>query len=105
MSKTKKISVRLKNSSKTTIFSFLAYVQYAENFIVLPREINLQKDELKQRQLRACGDRSDKGCWIISWVPKKLEDGTYSRVWPIHSRQDLASQAQMEASAPNPPQL
>ncbi len=50
------------------------------NFILMPREINEAKNELKRYQTNAAQD-ADRGCWIISWVPKKNADGTYPKIF------------------------
>lgn len=50
------------------------------NFILMPREINEAKNELKRYQTNAAQD-PDKGCWIVSWVPKKNADGAYPKVF------------------------
>lgn len=50
------------------------------NFILMSREINEAKNELKRYQINAAKD-ADKGCWIISWVPKKNADGTYPKIF------------------------
>ena len=53
---------------------------HEHNFILIPKEINEQKDTLKQSQINFIPD-SEEGCWIISWQPKKNEDGTYPKVF------------------------
>lgn len=72
------------------------------NFILMPRDINEAKNELKRFQTNAAKD-ADKGCWIVSWVPKKNADGTYPKIFNP-ARPDAAPQpgapelAEMEIS-------
>lgn len=70
------------------------------NFILMPREINEAKNELKRFQTNAAKD-ADKGCWIISWVPERRPDGTYPKIFnPAREgagqRPDLSNVAELE---------
>lgn len=53
------------------------------NFILMPEDINQAKDRLKTLQ-KALNENADEGCWIISWVPEKLPDGTYPKIFKGH---------------------
>lgn len=64
---------------------------HVENFILMPDDINFQKDKLKRAQTNYIPN-SGQGCWIISWVPKKKADGTYPKVF-IGDDVDMVSPA------------
>lgn len=66
---------------------------HSHNFILMKGKINREKNDLVQFQQRNIPD-ADKGCWIISWVPKKNPDGTYPRIFledkPLEERKPAA---------------
>lgn len=68
---------------------------HAHNFILMPESINGQKDRLKKAQINFIPN-ADKGCWIISWVPEKLPDGTYPKVFKGHLNGDFKIQPDVQ---------
>ncbi len=70
---------------------------HAHNFILMSAEINAQKDLLKKSQMHALSD-SDAGCWIVSWVPKKDEDGMYPFIYMDDDMPDINPKASSRLS-------
>ena len=56
---------------------------HSRNFILMPEDINTAKDKLKRLQ-KSLAPNADKGCFIISWIPKPLADGSYPKVFKGH---------------------
>lgn len=50
------------------------------NFVILPEDINKQKDFLKKIQMAELNRQGGSG-WIITWTPKKLSNGQYPLVY------------------------
>ncbi|MGH1404238.1 MAG: HNH endonuclease [Alphaproteobacteria bacterium] len=59
------------------------------NFSLMSDEINTQKDTLKKIQTYVQPD-AGQGCWIRSWAPKKLPDGTYPKIVTKGPSQDVS---------------
>lgn len=53
------------------------------NFILMPEDINDAKNQLKMLQ-KTLHKNADDGCWIVSWVPEKDENGMYPKVFTGH---------------------
>lgn len=65
------------------------------NFVLMSDEINTDKDVLKKIQTYVQPD-VDQGCWIRSWAPKKLPDGTYPKI--VVSNDVRVKEAEVELS-------
>lgn len=65
------------------------------NFVLMSDEINTLKDTLKKIQTYVQPD-ADQGCWIRSWAPKKLPDGTYPKI--VTSYDTHAQEPEIELS-------